>query len=159
MIVEPAVVDDAEALTDLWVRLADGQRHFGSHLYANANRTTIREALLSHITTDGVLVARDEVIVGFVMYSPEVGSYEQDVRRGIVHNIYVDPDYRNGGVGSELLAAAERRLVDAGVDVVALEAMARNEGAIRLYERHGYERHRIELEKRVESDKKAREEA
>lgn len=94
-------------------------------------------------------------IVGFVMYGPETGSYEQSVDRGIIENVYVHPDYRNRGIGAALLDRAERALAESGVDVIALEAMADNEAAQRLYARRGYRPHRIELEapvERLESD-------
>jgi ribosomal protein S18 acetylase RimI-like enzyme len=69
-----------------------------------------------------------------------------------VQNIYVTPNHRGEGIGSELLAEAETRLAEAGADAVSLEVMADNEGARRFYRRHSYGPHRVELEKSVESD-------
>lgn len=88
-------------------------------------------------------------IRGFVSATVESGTYEQDVTRGVVDNLYVEPDARDRGVGGDLLAAAEAALDDAGVDTVALEVMADNAAARRFYERHGYAPHRVELEKQV----------
>lgn len=85
--------------------------------------------------------------LGFVMFSFETGRYSQDVTRGVVDNLYVRPGVRNRGVGSALLAAAERSLREAGADLVSLDAMAENENARRFYRRHGYAPHRIEFEK------------
>lgn len=104
----------------------------------------------------------DGTIVGFVMFGPETGSYEQSVDRGIIENVYVHPDYRNLGVGKALLDAAECALAESGVDTIALEAMATNNAARRLYARRGYQPHRVELEapvkrlagvKRAENDR------
>ncbi|WP_129113364.1 GNAT family N-acetyltransferase [Halegenticoccus tardaugens] len=150
---------EAGRIADLWVRLARGQRAHGSHLVASPNRSTVLESITRHIVTDGLLVARDPDIVGFVMFGLEMGAYEQDVSRGLVQNLYVCSDRRGDGVGSALLAAAERRLVNRGADVISLEAMADNRAAIRFYRRHGYRQHRVELEKRVESDNNAGEDA
>ncbi|PSP54586.1 hypothetical protein BRC82_09600 [Halobacteriales archaeon QS_1_67_19] len=86
------------------------------------------------------------------MFDVEAGAYEQDADRGIVQNVYVVERRRNEGIGSSLLAAAEAALTDAGADAVALEVMADNEAARRFYRRHGYDPHRVELEKPVESD-------
>jgi ribosomal protein S18 acetylase RimI-like enzyme len=152
MEVEPATMDDVDAVADLWVSLARGQRAHGSHLRSEANRATVRDAVSRHVVTGGVLVARDPSVVGFVMFGPEAGTYEQDVSRGVVHNLFVRSGHRGEGVGGDLLAAAEARLAAEGADVVALEVMADNDAARRFYGRAGYRPHRVELEKRVESD-------
>lgn len=94
--------------------------------------------------------AVDEGVLGFVMFGLETGGYEQDVTRGVVHNLYVRPAHRGRGVGSRLLAAAERELAARDADVVSLEAMMANQAAVRFYERNGYRRHRVELEKRLD---------
>ena len=91
-------------------------------------------------------------LVGFVMFGPETGDFEQEVVRGVVENIYVDPAFRGRGVGGELLAAAEERLFEDGADRVSLEVLADNEDARRFYARHGYAPHRVELEKDGEND-------
>ncbi|WP_101298234.1 GNAT family N-acetyltransferase [Halegenticoccus soli] len=157
MNIDTPEIAEADVVADLWVRLARGQREYGSHLAADANRAAVREAVTRHIVTDGLLVARDPEIVGFVMFGLEIGSYEQEVCRGLVRNLYVRADRRGEGIGSALMGAAEARLTARGADVVSLEAMASNRDAIRFYRRHGYRPHRIELEKRVESDNKTRE--
>lgn len=149
IVVEAAGAGDAERVADLWVDLAAGQREYGSHLRADTNRAVARDAATRHAVTGGLRVARapDGDLVGFVTFAPETGSYEQDVERGTVHNLYVRPAFRDRGVGGRLLAAAEAALAAAGADVVSLEVMADNAGARRFYARAGYEPHRVEVEK------------
>jgi ribosomal protein S18 acetylase RimI-like enzyme len=147
--VEEATVDDVEAVTELWVELAEGQRAYGSDLLSEGNRTTVRERLARQAVTGGLLVARGEAdrIVGFVTFEPEQGSFEKRVTVGVVQNIYVVPERRDEGIGSELLADAERRLYADGAEVVTLEAMADNERAVAFYRRHGYRPHRVAMRK------------
>jgi GNAT superfamily N-acetyltransferase len=77
------------------------------------------------------------------------------VKRGIVRDLYVVSGRRGEGIGSRLLDHAEATLRDRGVDVVAVEAVAGNDDAVRFYERRGYRPHRIEFEREVESDKRS----
>lgn len=148
MSIERPDTDAADELADLWVALARGQRAHGSHLLSAENRARIREAIGRHIVTGGLLVARDgDDIVGFVMFSPETNEYEQDVTRGVIHNIYVRETHRGAGVGADLLAAAEDALRERGTDAVTLEVMADNEDARRFYRSRGYTPHRVEMEK------------
>lgn len=151
-VVEPATTDDLDTLADLWVGLVRSQRDHGTHLLPAENRTAARDVLGRYVTADDLLVARDEAIVGFVMYHVETGLYEQDATRGIIDNVYVEPAARGRGIGSTLLEAAETALIDDGVDVLSLSVLADNEAARRLYARHGYTPHRVELERAVGSD-------
>ena len=150
--VESPGTDAIDRLADLWVELAAGQRDHGSHIRAGDNRTRVRENIARHVVSDTALVAREDGVVGFVTFEREGGSYEQDRVRGVVTNLYVRPERRDEGLGAALLAAAEDRLRESGVDAVALEVMADNEAARRFYRRAGYTPHRVELEKPVESD-------
>ena len=157
MRIEQPDVSDADRLADLWVALAADQRAYGSYLLPEENRETIRESVARHVITGGLFVARDEEtddgtagggdIVGFVMFGPETGAYEQDVRKGVVQNIYVDPERRGEGVGGRLLAAAEDAMREDGAETIVLDVMARNERAREFYRRHGYRDHRVTMAK------------
>lgn len=154
--VVPADSEVVDRLADMWVALARDQRGHGSHLRADTNRTRVRELLARYTASEGLLVAATDTDsgtgapVGFVMFRVRSGQYEVDTTRGLVENLYVGQGHRDNGVGSALLEAAERRLGERGVDVVSLEVMAPNEAARRFYRRHGYEPHRVELEKSVD---------
>lgn len=145
--------DEADEIASLWVDLASGQQSYGSHILAEENRSIAREDVLKHIVAAELLVAvDDETLLGFVMFAVETGEYAQETIRGILRNIYVVPEHRNQGVGTALLEAAESRLIDRGVDCLTLEVMADNDAARRFYRRHGYDPHRIGLEKSTEND-------
>jgi ribosomal protein S18 acetylase RimI-like enzyme len=141
--------DAADSLVDLWLALASDQRAHGSRLLVEENAQKIRKSILYHIVNDSLLVAVEDDIVGFVMFSVEDGGYEQDRRRGLIENLYVRPERRNDGVGSALIDAAESRLHDREVEAIALEVLVENERAREFYSKHGYDTHRLELEKSV----------
>ena len=158
--IEPATAADVDAVTDMWVALAAGQREHGSTLRAEANRETVREWVAQSVVTGDLLVARDPdpvagtdgransnetEVVGFVGFSLERGNYERDAVRGTVSNLYVAPERRGEGIGAALLDAAERALSEAGADRVALEALADNDRARAFYADRGYGPHRVEL--------------
>ncbi|WP_121821572.1 GNAT family N-acetyltransferase [Halostella salina] len=148
MNVEAPTTEDLATLVDQWVRLAAEQRDHGSRLLADSNRGPIRETLARSVVTGNALVGRDDGgVVGFVTFEPDTGSYETDVTTGTVTNLFVRPDRRGEGVGSELLAAAERALAEDGADAVSLEVLAGNEAARRFYRREGYDSHRVTMTK------------
>lgn len=59
--------------------------------------------------------------------------------RGYVVTLDVAPDCRREGIASELMREAERRANAAGARSMELHVFTGNEGAIRFYERMGYE--------------------
>jgi ribosomal protein S18 acetylase RimI-like enzyme len=146
MDVRAATGDDVAVVTELWVTLAREQRAHGSHLLPAANRDQARDLVAQYVHADGVAVADDDGVVGFVMFHAETGFFETDATRGVVDNVYVTPDARDEGVGSALLDYAEAELAERGATVLAVEALWENEPARRLYEGRGYDPHRITFE-------------
>ncbi|MGO9340309.1 MAG: GNAT family N-acetyltransferase [Terracidiphilus sp.] len=56
-----------------------------------------------------------------------------------VQTLEVLPDVRGQGVGSELLRRMESSAFDAGAEAIWLHVDEENAGAIRVYERHGFQ--------------------
>ncbi|UVE50100.1 GNAT family N-acetyltransferase [Haloferax larsenii] len=129
----------------------------GSEAEADAVGTRDEEERVARRGNREDRTTNSTTILGFAMFDIESGSYEQDVTRGTISNLFVVPGRRGDGVGSELLAAAEDELREWGADVVALDVMADNENARKFYRRHGYQPHRIQLEKSMRNDTHSKE--
>lgn len=154
-VIEPATADDVDRMVELWLALVEHGRDHGLHLLAAPNRTIARETLAAAAANDRAFVARDgDRIVGFANCSLDRGAFETDVSRGVVDNVYVLPRYRGEGIGSDLVTAAERRLADLDVDVVAVETMADDDRIEAFYRERGYSPQRTLLERRVETHRK-----
>jgi ribosomal protein S18 acetylase RimI-like enzyme len=59
-------------------------------------------------------------------------------RIGELESISVLPEYRGQGLGSRLLDEVDREFDAIGVEDVVIGLLPGNEGALRLYERHGF---------------------
>jgi ribosomal protein S18 acetylase RimI-like enzyme len=87
-----------------------------------------------------ILVAeREGTIVGFLAATIEreipiykVGHY------GFIHDLWIEPAYRNEGVGRQLVMLAVEQFVELGVKQVRLETAAPNEAARALFEKCGF---------------------
>lgn len=93
-------------------------------------RTYTVEALIGQIADPAAqfLVADDGgTVVAYLHYA-----------EGELYRLYVEPALTGRGIGSELLAELNRRL-PAGTEYVALVREG-NQGALRFYERRGFER-------------------
>jgi len=58
----------------------------------------------------------------------------------IMDYLIVKPDWRNQGIGAELVVEVERELKLAGIRIVTVQTVAWNEAGIRFYERQEYTR-------------------
>ncbi len=163
MRVDRGDVDDLDAVLDMWVDLAAEMREYGSRVGPAESRETMRERLAHALVADRVHVVREgEALLGFLSHRTEEQSLATDGSRAIVTYVYVVPERRGEGIGTDLFEAAHRDLAAEGHDDVALQVMADNEAARRLYRRLGYEPHRIELARPLdppESDNHSKDDA
>jgi len=79
----------------------------------------------------------DAEIAGFVIVHVESVA---EVWRGYVVSLDVGAEYRGQGVARRLMEQVEARVAAAGARLMELHVFTGNEGAIRFYERLGYER-------------------
>ncbi|MCB2067724.1 MAG: GNAT family N-acetyltransferase [Erythrobacter sp.] len=84
-----------------------------------------------------MLVGRDGAgrVVAFLIVAWEASS-----RRAfaVIEDMAVEPDLRGQGLGSRLIALAEQRISERGIEWVFLESGLGNEGAHQLFERAGF---------------------
>lgn len=71
-------------------------------------------------------------------FHPELADGKE---RAYVHAFRVRPAYRNAGLGARLMAMVEEDLLERGFKFVYLMVAQENPGALRLYQRLGYEIH------------------
>ena len=94
-----------------------------------------------------VLVAElDGMVIGYSYAAVEPRDW-MSLRdaAGVLHDIIVDPEHREHGVGRKLLDETLAFLQSRGAPRVVLETAERNEAAQRLFEKAGFRRTMIEM--------------
>jgi ribosomal protein S18 acetylase RimI-like enzyme len=108
------------------------ERALGGRLQARLGR------LVDTLEGEGlVTIGQDGRIVGlltWVIGGPDSATDEAEIRA-----VVLDPQLRGQGLGGELLAAAERALVDARAHAAWLVTTNDNVRALAFYQRHGWE--------------------
>jgi ribosomal protein S18 acetylase RimI-like enzyme len=110
-----------------------------SNSIAQANATTF-------------VAEHENQLIGFVTVgiSDESHPLLQPVRVGRVGSIGVAEAARGRGVGSELMRRAQAWLASRGAQEVRLNVWQFNAGALRLYQRLGYEVRSVQLARRLQ---------
>jgi ribosomal protein S18 acetylase RimI-like enzyme len=70
-----------------------------------------------------------------------MGGY--DGHRGWVYYLGVDPSHRHKGLGRQMMAVIEEKLIERGCPKLNLQVLVNNPEAMRFYERIGYKRDEV----------------
>lgn len=90
---------------------------------------------------------KDNALIGFV-WAYEY-PFREDKSRIYVSILYIDEHFRGQKIGNYLLSEIENEAARQGYSSVFLHTEGSNDGAIKFYDRMGYEMERIQLVKRV----------
>lgn len=94
-----------------------------------------------------ILVAElDDYIVGFIDYYILPSIWEK-WNEATINNLFIHKDYQGKGIGSRLLEEVIKRTDEIGIVELHVETEKDNEGAIRLYKKHGFLKEYLLLER------------
>ncbi|MGF1687004.1 GNAT family N-acetyltransferase [Photobacterium japonica] len=79
----------------------------------------------------------EKVIAGHIIISYSF-SLEHGGRIGLIDQFYLKSDWRQQGIGTDLLPQIEQHLTAAGVNALSLEVNIGNRGARNFYEKHDF---------------------
>lgn len=92
----------------------------------------------------------------FILYTSSDHSIADGKRRAYLYSFFVMTPFRGYGIGSAMVAHAERVLRDHGFRYVTIAVAKHNAGALRLYERLGYKKMRDDAGRWSYTDHKGR---
>ena len=102
---------------------------FCSHRHNPWQYTTFTKALLM---PNSVIAQIDSQLVGYVLVSEVLGEVE-------IEDVCVSPIFRNTGIASQIFTYIIEECKKQGADYIFLEVASRNAGALRLYQKMGFE--------------------
>jgi Acetyltransferases len=92
---------------------------------------------------------KDKVIVGFISIIYYKSVFHR-VGTALINELVVDSDYRNIGIGKELIDYAIKKARDKKMDEIEVGVMKENDGAIRFYKKNGFDEEYLLLGKEFE---------
>ena len=137
--------DDLKAVVQLYAVITADLRRKGikqwDRLYPNRFivKADIRNGHLFGLSAD------KKVIGAVVVDTYESKKYrklkweDEEGRPVLIHRLAVHPDYQGKGYGKQLLQFAEDYAVKNGFSSIRLDVFSLNSGAVKMYERAGYQ--------------------
>lgn len=143
MIIRPAALNDTDRIAELYQQLFTLMADYQPDRWRPAQQD---RGFIENAVTDEkfcLLVAETEGhIAGFAFAQTQVTSPYTCVvprRFGYIFDIVVDPAVRGQGTGKKLLDAVKDWSKAQGYTHLELSVLPENTGAMRLYEREGYQ--------------------
>lgn len=132
--VNPATESDVPALLALIRELAEFERLAHEVVTTEA---LLHEALFGNRPVAGALIARTESdVAGYAIYYRTFSTFVG--KPGVyLEDIYVRPQFRNGGLGRTMLEAVAKISIELGGGRLEWSALDWNENALRFYRRLG----------------------
>ena len=113
-------------------------------------------SLLKAIESDEkeIFVFEDETIKGYAMVTESIRDIPIKIRKKVclIDELAVDENYRNEGIGTELLNYIKSYVNNKKLDVLEICVRAENENAYKLYERCGFEPQLITMEVKLKTE-------
>jgi ribosomal protein S18 acetylase RimI-like enzyme len=96
---------------------------------------------------EGIQVLEDgREVIGYVWMSTRDSD---SGKHGLIHHIFIKESHRKMGLAAKLMNYAEEYFRKKGIDVIKLTVTIDNGAAVRLYEKLGYTKKRIVMEKGI----------
>ncbi len=133
---------DLDTLARFWMELMGGTFAELSNLKVNPEnverwklfaRTFVRQKLIK-------VAVLDEEIIGYIFMNLGIHPFETIYKCANILDIFITEKHRGKGYGTLLMTDGMKYLKSIGYEMVALNVLAVNSGAIKLYEREGFEK-------------------
>jgi len=144
-----------ETLTELWYMLAtemEAHSDLNELVYSSVDEVSedgFRRQLESD-SVSNVLLQESGETIGFLTLSEGTHPSREYSEYLKLINLFVKPEHRNQGYGTEAVEWVKERAVERGCDHLKVSFEVNNNGARRFYRRHGFEEKQIESVYRLE---------
>lgn len=144
----PATNEDTEILLQFEQGVIEAERAFDPTLKSAETYYYDLPALINEPHIHLLLAIQNETPVGcgYLRIEPSK-HYLQHARHGYLGFMYVVPHLRGQGLNKMIMEALEGWAREQGITELRLEVYAGNRGAVKAYEKAGFETHMIEMRK------------
>lgn len=150
MIIRPAIINDIEAIVDLFCELdTDAISSQPEHFQRGERTVEYLSGIINDEKSDFLVAVIKNEIVGFsLLYEKEVKGLSLLIpcKYAYLQDFVVKEIYRNQGIGSQLMKETKIWANNHKLDYLRLSVLPDNKDAQRFYSRHGLNEQMITME-------------
>ncbi|HEK25621.1 MAG: GNAT family N-acetyltransferase [Hydrogenobaculum sp.] len=136
MEIHPFDVKDIDEVAKLYLK---SYKNLEEYSYTHEEDVKVYINWLLRRDVAGLFVVKDDdKIVGFIAIDGNWYSKKYNKVVGAIHEIFVDPEYFDKGIGSMLMEKAIEYFKQRNLDLVELWVGDKNEKAMKFYEKFGF---------------------
>lgn len=154
MNIRKAKSEDLDPILNLNKALFDYEMQFSDQYnldwtYSETGKNYFRDRIQSESAI--VLVAEEnETIIGYIVCYINKYSFRRVNPIAELENMFIDEKYRREGVGKILIQEVKEEAKKKGVKRLKVEALAKNNKALKFYESQGFEDFEVILETKLD---------
>lgn len=128
---------DIDKITNLYLK---AYKHLEEYSYTHKEDVEVYINWLLRRDVAGVFVVKDhDKIVGFMAIDGNWYSKKYNKVLGAIHELFIDPEYFDKGIGSMLMKKALEYFKQRNLDLVELWVGDKNQRAMKFYEKFGFQ--------------------
>lgn len=131
---------DADVLKELWIKSLKNEKRLNNNIDLKSEIKDFNRGFPKLFKKNKYFLAEeDERILGFIGGEIKIGSgFFNNKKIGTIHALFVVEEYRNRGIGAELIKTFVLWLKTKKAEIAELAVSSRNTNALKLYENLGF---------------------
>ncbi len=134
--------DDESTLKNIWLEFVQDKEGADNNIIPSKENAEKWMSFVKNIMDKGEgtlkLAIISGKIIGYIFYTWSDSPIKTKLKRALIYDLYVKPEFRNRGVGTALLYEAIDELKKKDVDFIQLTVISKNIPAIKLYKKFGF---------------------
>jgi len=151
MKIRRATKKDADVLKGLWIKSLKNEKQLNKNIDLRSEIKDFKKEFPKLLKEDKYFLAEEGGrILGFVGGKIKIGSgFFKNIKIGAINALFVEEEYRNSGVGAELIKTFISWLKTKKAEIAELSVSSNNTAVINLYNNLGFKEFIIKMRKKI----------
>lgn len=142
---------DASVLKELWIKSLKNEKQLNDNIDLKSEIKDFEKDFPKLFKKNKYFLTENNgKVIGFIGGEIKIGGgFFKNKRIGAIHALFVVEEYRNKGIGAELIKTFVSWLKTKKAEIIELDVPSNNSAAIKLYKSIGFKEFIIRMRKKI----------